>query len=384
MDFVFRLALLYAGVFVAMGIQMPFLPVWLAAKGLDERAIGAALAGYSLSRVVAIPFVTHAADRFARLHTAILIAASGTALSFTLLGLARGQQSIFAALIVAGIAGAATLPLVEAYGLHGLAARRRAYGPVRLWGSAAYIAGNVAAGLVSTLVVPASLIWPLVAVYWASVLTAIGMRPLSAAPARSAAQPGWRSLLGVPGLLAIVASASLIQASHSLYYGFSTLQWSAGGLDGPSIGALWAIGVIAEIVLFAASPRLPGWASPPVLIVIGAAGGLVRWIAMALDPPSALLPVLQCLHALSFGTTHLGAVQFLARAVPAGGAASAQGFLATVMGVVSAGSMALSGALFAAYGAHAYLAMALLAGSGGAVALAAGREDHPQSAGSGG
>ncbi|HEY0441733.1 MAG TPA: MFS transporter [Xanthobacteraceae bacterium] len=383
MDFVLRLALLYAGVFVAMGIQMPFLPVWLAAKGLDERAIGAALAAYSLARVAAIPFVTHAADRFARLHTAILIAAAGTALSFTLLGLAQGQL-IFAALIVAGIAAAATLPLVEAYALHGLATRGRAYGPVRLWGSAAYIIGNIAAGLISTVIAPVSLIWPLVAVYWASVLTALGMRPLNAAPARRVATAGWRNLFGVPGLIPIVAAASLIQASHSLYYGFSTLQWSAGGLDGPSIGALWAVGVIAEIVLFAASPRLPGWASPAVLIVIGAAGGIVRWTAMAFDPPGTLLPVLQCLHALSFGTTHLGAVQFLTRAAPAGSAASAQGFLATVMGVVSAGSMAVSGALFAAYGAHAYVAMALLAFAGGAVALAAGRRGQPQSAGSGG
>ena len=35
--FVRRLALFYASVFVALGVQLPFLPVWLAAKGLDPQ-----------------------------------------------------------------------------------------------------------------------------------------------------------------------------------------------------------------------------------------------------------------------------------------------------------------------------------------------------------
>ncbi len=32
---------------------------------------------------------------------------------------------------------------------------------------------------------------------------------------------------------------------------------------------------------------------------------------MAFDPPFVLLPFLQCLHALSFCATHMGAMQFL-------------------------------------------------------------------------
>ena len=53
---------------------------------------------------------------------------------------------------------------------------------------------------------------------------------------------------------------------------------------------------------------------------------------MALDPPRALLPLLQCLHGLSFGATHLGALAFIARAAPAGLAATAQGYLAVAGG----------------------------------------------------
>ena len=38
------------------------------------------------------------------------------------------------------------MPLAETYALKGLAARGRAYGPVRLWGSVAFILGTFVAG----------------------------------------------------------------------------------------------------------------------------------------------------------------------------------------------------------------------------------------------
>ena len=102
---------------------------------------------------------------------------------------------------------------------------------------------------------------------------------------------------------------------------------------------LWALGVLAEIVLFALSARLPAAFTPSVLILIGGGGALVRWTAMALDPPGALLPLLQCLHGLSFGATHLGTLAFIGRAAPAGLAATAQGYLAVSTGVAMAAAM---------------------------------------------
>ena len=69
-------------------------------------------------------------------------------------------------------------------------------------------------------------------------------------------------------------------------------------------------------MLFAFAPRLPKSIGPVTLILIGAAGGIVRWIATAFDPPLALLAPLQMLHALSFGATHLGTMMFLSRNAP--------------------------------------------------------------------
>jgi PPP family 3-phenylpropionic acid transporter len=105
--------------------------------------------------------------------------------------------------------------------------------------------------------------------------------------------------------------------------------------------------------------------------MIGAAGGTLRWAGMALDPPVAVLPWLQLLHALSFGATHLGALTYLARNTPAGQSATAQGYLAIALGAAMAGAMGLSGVLYAAFGNRAYAAMALAAIAGGACAFVA-------------
>ena len=52
---------------------------------------------------------------------------------------------------------------------------------------------------------------------------------------------------------------------------------------------------------------------------------MVRWGAMMADPTGWLLWPLQALHALTFAVGHLGAIAFIARAVPPRYGAAAQG-----------------------------------------------------------
>jgi PPP family 3-phenylpropionic acid transporter len=378
--FAWRLAAFYAALFVALGVQLPFLPVWLAAKGLDAGEIGVVLAIPMIVRVFAIPVATRAADRRDALRATIVVAATAAVAGYGAVGLAGGAPAIMAAFVLASAFYTPMMPLADAYALRGLSQRGRAYGPVRLWGSAAFIAGSFAAGILLDVIAPGDLIWLIVAAMVLTVAAACALAPLgpsrsgARAPPRSA-QKLWRD----PTFIAVAAAASLIQASHAIYYGFSSLDWQAAGLDGVTIGALWALGVLAEIVLFAVSGRLP--VGPTALLLIGAAGAVVRWGAMALDPPLALLPVLQCLHALSFGATHLGALGFIVQTTPAALGASAQGYLAVAQGLVMAGAMGLSGLLYARFGSLAYGAMALAAGAGGASALAAHRLWRSQASG---
>ena len=165
-------------------------------------------------------------------------------------------------------------------------------------------------------------------------------------------------------------AASLIQSSHAVYYGFSTITWKAAGFDGVAIGALWALGVIAEIVLFALSGRLPPAFGPVPLMIVGGVGAAIRWAGLAFDPTGWTLPLLQLLHALSFGATHLGAVAFIAHAAPEGRGATAQGYFSVVQGVTLSACMLLAGSLYEAIGVASYGAMAVIALVGAVIAAA--------------
>jgi PPP family 3-phenylpropionic acid transporter len=371
--FAWRLAAFYAALFAALGVQLPFLPLWLAAKGLGAGAIGVALAIPMIVRVIAIPLATHGADRHEALRATIIVAAGMAALGYGLLAFAHGAAAIMATFALASAFYTPIMPLADAYAMRGLGRLGRAYGPVRLWGSVAFIVTSFGAGALLNVIAARDLIWLVVAGMAVTALAACALIPLAPVRQEAGAATVWSasSLLRDRRFLAVAAGASLIHASHAVYYGFSALAWRQAGLDGATIGALWALGVVAEIALFAVSGRLP--LDPIKLLLLGATGAAIRWGVMAFDPPSALLPVLQCLHALSFGAAHLGALGFVARSAPAGLGATAQGYFAVALGLVMAMAMGLSGFLYARWGSLAYAAMALAAILGGLFVLAGHR-----------
>ena len=150
-----RLAFVYAAFFGTTGWYLPFFPVWLAARGLDPAAIGVVLAAFQLVRIVATPAGTRLADRHGSLSASIAAAELATVGAMALLAFTSGFPAILAAVILMSFVSAPIMPLIDAYALKGLGLRGRAYGPVRLWGSVAFIAATVAGGLIFDLIAPA-------------------------------------------------------------------------------------------------------------------------------------------------------------------------------------------------------------------------------------
>ena len=372
--FVPRLSALYVGIFVLSGIQMPFFPVWLRGKDVDAGMIGIVMAVPMIVRALTTPFVARAVDRRDAVRAAIMLASCSSILGFVLVGIADTTIAILITYVLASLALTPVLPLAEAYALRGLGALGRPYGPVRLWGSAAFIAGNFAAGFAADVIPARDLIWLIVAASVLIALASLELPQLSAsAPKTSEPVKARGSLLSDPVFIALLVASSLIQSSHAVFYGFSALQWGAAGLDGTAIAALWALGVIAEMILFAAQGRLPPFFTPTVLLMVGALGGTLRWLVMAFDPPTLVLPWVQLLHALSFGATHLGTLMLLVRITPANQGATAQAYLAIALSLTMAGAMAISGVLYEDFGSRAYVAMALTALAGGACGFVAHR-----------
>lgn len=359
-----RLGLFYAALFLGLGLMVPFFPVWLKARGLGVSEISLVLASQMAVRIIAGPAFSFLADSLADRRAMLRWLSAAAFAAVLLLGYSSGFESIFLLSVAVSVMWTPIIPLTETLAVAESEGGGADYGRTRLWGSLSFIAGSVGGGYLVNAAGPELIIWLLCGAY---LLMAIGSfwlpegRPSSG---QRGTPPRFREVLPVllhPVFLAFLAAASLIQASHALYYGFGTLHWQSIGIGDDVIGALWSVGVVAEVVLFVFARSSVAWAGPVGLVIAGGLAGLVRWTFTATDPGLGWLFAIQLGHALTFGATHLGTMHFIARAAPERFHATVQGVHAAFSGgIVMALAMAGSGKLYAAYGGAAYGAMAAM------------------------
>jgi MFS transporter, PPP family, 3-phenylpropionic acid transporter len=382
--FAARLALFYGTLFGLGGTYLPFFPMWLKAVGIDPSWIGIITAVPSVTRFTMLPLLIGLAERRQLLRGAMIVTAFATALGFSAVGTQRQPLLVFLAFAVTACVWTPMVPLTDAYALRGVARYGLNYGPLRLWGSAAFIVGALACGLLVDVVAARHLIWIIASVAGLGAVAGLGLQPLDHPKIAPAVLPGASALLRDPGFVAIIVASALIQGSHAAYYTFASITWQVSGLGGLTIAGLWALGVLAEIVVFALSPRftLPS----AVLVVIGALSAVARWLITAQEPSVAVLAVVQLAHGLSYGLTQVGTMGLLVRHVPGHVMARGQGYLAACGGIVASIASILSGAIYAQHGQGVYYVMAAMALSGAVVMWLARHRlaDHPQSAASGG
>src|SRR5580700_10141289 len=77
--FALRMAMFYAAYFTFGGIQMPYLPAWLAAKALDDGEIGVVLAVPMIVRVAVLPLAARLVDRRFDPRYALAVTAAASA-----------------------------------------------------------------------------------------------------------------------------------------------------------------------------------------------------------------------------------------------------------------------------------------------------------------
>ena len=378
-QFSLRISLFYMTSFLVLGIFVPFFPLWLQARGLTSREIAIAMAAPMAARIFIVPIMTLAADGMGDRRLIVAVCSLAALAALGVMPAASG----FTALLVLAIlyTGAMTpvTPIVEAIAVEGAARLAIDYGRMRLWGSLSFIGGSIGAGVLLDAVTAAGIIWLLVGACALLVFSVVLLpgrarqrsmpRPGAAALARFGA-----ALFATPQFLLFTAAAGAVMSSHAVFYAFGSLHWRTLGFDGPTIGLLWAVGVAAEVALFAFAAKLIAPIPAPLLLLAGAVGGFLRWTVTAIDPPLGLLLPLQTLHALSFAAAHLGAMKFLQSAVPAHFASFGQGlYAAVVSGLFMGIALFAAGPLYAAFAGRAYLAMALLCAAGGLFALALNR-----------
>ena len=382
--FAARLGLFYGATFGTMGTHLPFFTLWLKSIGIDPSWIGIISAVPAVTRFTVLPFITGAAGRRYSLRAFLIVTSIATALGFALIGTQYLPFAVLVAYAATCCLWTPMVPLTDAYALGGVARYGLNYGPLRLWGSAAFVVGALVCGFLVDFIAASQLIWVIASVATLGALTSLGLQPLDRPKPPVPAVLGTSALLRDPGFLAIIISAALIQGSHAAYYAFASITWQASGLDGLTIAGLWVLGVLAEIVVFALSPRFT--LAPALLVVIGAVSAVARWLITAQEPSVAVLSVVQLAHGLTYGLTQVGVMGLLVRHVPGHIMARGQGYLAACGGMVSGTASIASGLVYAGYGQRVYYVMAAMALLAAIVMWSARHRLHrqPQSVASGG
>ena len=174
---------------------------------------------------------------------------------------------------------------------------------------------------------------------------------------------GIRNILRVPQVQVFLLVFFLVQFSHGPYYTFYSVMLQDLGYSRGQIGLLWAVGVIAEVLLFIVIPVLFKHVSLRLLLLMSVLLCVLRWVLIAFFADS--LPVLlmaQLLHAASFGSLHAVGIALVYHYFTASTQGRGQALFASAgFGAGGAAGALFSGVFWASWGGTGtFLAAAII------------------------
>ncbi len=362
--FALRMSVFYGIVFLIVGVMLPFFPLWLKWKELQEFEISVILAAPLFVRLIFTPTISFLADRSGNHRMVVILLCWGTLLTISTMFVLDGFTPILLVSILFSLFWMTVMPLTETIAMVGVRTQGLDYGRMRLWGSLSFILVSIAGGYIIKKYGPAAIPWMFVIVSTLVVMVAYYLPKSEKKAEEGKEQVSAKDILRLslnPVFIIFLIGASLIQATHSLYYSFGSVHWETQGISTDIVGILWAIGVIAETVLFAFSARVIQFCGGIGLLLIAGGAAVLRWSVMAFDPSVEVLYGLQALHALTFGAGHLGAIYLVGIMMPERYSATAQGLYAALSsGFVMGLGILSTGPLYEAFKGQAYFVMSLL------------------------
>ena len=205
-----------------------------------------------------------------------------------------------------------SLPLFETMTLNHLGDDEHKYSVVRLWGSLGFIMMVVLLGEYFDLTSIDRAPWVIVVL-----LAGILLVSLIVPERLSNHHEGQVPIIHVirePVVLAFLLVCFLMQMSHGPYYTFYSIYLEGDGYSRGMIGLLWAIGVMAEVIVFLMMHRLLRTIDIRKLLLITFLFTALRWVLIGffVDNLSVLF-FAQLFHAFSFGVFHAVSISLVHR-----------------------------------------------------------------------
>ncbi len=307
----------YVALYAPIAVMISFFPLWLRSQGLTDADVGVCLSLGSILAIVANPIVGVIADRTGRRERLLIILGSTTALMSLFNFIAEGFTIILMVYLSVRLFSSGLIPLSESIVLANMKWLDLDFGRIRSWGSAAVVALSPILGILIDRTGPTAIIVVLSMAYAIQAFVACAL-PVQIKEERTRERgpsAPMREVLRIPGFNLLLGSAAISQACHGVFYTYSTFYWLAAGHSAMTIGTLWALGVMAEIVVFKFSHLITRRFSF-VMIAAACGAGILRWGLLGLSGELPVAILVQLLQGATLALTQVGVAAYMNSAYP--------------------------------------------------------------------
>jgi PPP family 3-phenylpropionic acid transporter len=310
-------ALFYALYFALLGCIAPFWGLYLQHLEFSASDIGLLMGMFGVVRILAPNIWAAQARHFNSTLHMIRLAGLLTVVSFTLIFVARDLVWVAVVMVAYGFFWAAMLPQYEALCMESLGNQLDRYSRVRLWGSLGFVMTVGVLGAVfdqwGIALLPV-IMWILMVLITVNTwLVSQDKRPKE----QVLGQASFLSLLTSKAVIGFIVVNIFLQISFGPYYTFFSIFLESAGYSASLIGVFWAIGVIAEVILFWQFGRIMHLMSWRTWIAVSLIVTGIRWALTGYLLHSIwTLILLQTLHAFSFAAMHAVSMRYIQSLFP--------------------------------------------------------------------
>lgn len=298
-----RLSSYYFFYFASLGVLVPYWSLYLKSLGFTAQAIGTLIAFIPATKIFAPYLLGGIADHTQKPILIIRVASLLAVITFA--GVFVDSSYWWLALVLFSFSffWNSSLPLFEATTLNHLGDKSHLYSTIRLWGSLGFIIMVVLLGeyFESSGInrVPEVLLVLLVGILLVSLIVPERLQ------AHSETQSHIMHVVRQPAVLAFLLVCFLMVFSHGVYYTFYSIYLEDLGYSRRMIGILWAVGVMAEVIIFLLMYRILPAIGVRKLLLITLLLTALRWLLIGFFPEYlGVLFFAQLFHAFSFGVFH--------------------------------------------------------------------------------
>ena len=309
-----RLSSFYFCYYFFVGLFVPYWGIYLKSLSFNALQIGALLSLFQISRIFAPNLLGWIADRSGEYIKWIKISSFFGFIIFTGIFWSNTFISIFFIMMAMSIFTSSTLPLAESLTLTHLKANKAdsKYSHIRLWGSIGFIVAAILLGIMIDSLGERSLIYALLITQLTIFFLAFILPDKKVTFIENNKRPIW-PILRRREVIVLLLSCALMVSSHGLLYNFYSIFLEQQGYSGTTIGLLWSVGVVFEILIFLLMPKILSNFTLKAVLLISLGFAVIRFFLIGAYVDSIIILVIaQIMHAATFGSFHVASIQLIA------------------------------------------------------------------------